>query len=1216
MPNISEILQNRILVLDGAMGTQIQQYNLSESDFRGEIFKEHTVDLKGCNDILVLTRPEIISEIHKKYLDAGANIIETCSFNSNSISFADYDLCDYAYRISFDSAVLAKEAVEAYNLYNPDEPRFVAGSIGPTNKSLSISNNIDNPAERDISFDELVDAYFDQARGLIDGGVDVLLVETIFDTLNAKAALYAISELSNILNKPIPVMLSLTLNQSGRSLSGQKLDAFITSVSHYPIMSIGLNCSFGAKQMLPYLEEMNHICKERKFSSHTIYISAYPNAGMPNEMGEYDETPETMANFVQQLIDKQLVNIIGGCCGTSPAHIAEIAKKLRNHSTNVQKFIDMDTFLHDTHSTQLSGLELLTISKENNFVNIGEQTNVAGSRKFANLIREKKYQEAMSIARNQMENGAQMLDICFDDGLLNAKEEMSIFLNILATESDIAKIPLMIDSSNFEVIEAGLKCTQGKSLVNSINLKDGNEDFLNKAKKIRRLGAAAVVMLFDEEGQATSVAHKVKVAERAYKLLQSIDFPAEDIVFDPNILAIATGMPEHNAYALNFIEACKIIKEKMPAVKISGGVSNLSFSFRGNDQIRSMLHSVFLYHAINAGMDMGIVNTKNFIPYSQIPENQRIVIENVILNRNENAADELLKLAQELQVVPKNIAATNSIITEDIAHNNSTTTLSEQLQYAFVNGISDNIETLLTALMNEKNYHNREIEIIEQELMPILDIVGQNFADGKLFLPQIVKTAKVMKQAVDFLKPFIEHKDIDFRNETKQFKTKILLATVKGDVHDIGKNIASVVLSCNGFEIIDLGVMVPKEKILEEARQHNVDLIGLSGLITPSLKEMAEVATAMQEQGFEIPLVVGGASVSELYTAINFYPKYSGGVYYAKDASDGVKIIQNLTNQAKNGDFRHKMQEYYTKLKENYEQKAKNNALLSIEEARKNKPKINWDKVNIVKPKELGFHCWKKKSLRQVIPYIDWRFFFPVWEMKQQQLGKLSEDAKTLFQDAVMLAENLVKEGKIKASAVFGVYECYSENETIFVFDEYIDAHGKVRKREIPIEFERNRRKKEHINYCLADFIAPKSLGKSDYIGIFACSTGIGIEKIVKEYQNSGDYYSALLLQTIADSLADALTEYLHQKIRKNYWGFVPKENLTIQELHHNRYQGIRPAIGYPIIPNHTLKRQVFDILRVEESIGIELTDTFMMKPVSSTCGFIFANEMARLFEV
>jgi 5-methyltetrahydrofolate--homocysteine methyltransferase len=1200
MPNILEILKNRILVLDGAMGTQIQEYNLSESDFRGELFKEHSSNLKACNDVLVLTKPEVISEIHKKYLDAGADIIETCSFNANSISLADYDLCDYAYRISFESAILAKEAVKSYNIYNPDKPRFVAGSIGPSNKSLSIGKNIDDASEREITFDELVNAYFDQVRGLIDGGVDVLLVETIFDTLNAKAALYAISELSNLLNRHIPVMLSLTLDKSGRSLSGQTIEAFITSVSHYPIMSIGFNCSFGAKQMLPYLEEIRN--------KTALFVSAYPNAGMPNEMGEYDETPETMASFVKQLLDKQLVNIIGGCCGTSPAHIAAISEMVLKHK-NVKEVKPSFLRMQEAHRTELSGLETLSISKENNFVNIGEQTNIAGSRKFASLIREKKYQEIMSIVRNQIENGAQMFDICFDDGLLNAKEEMTTFLNILATESDIAKLPLVIDSSNFEVIEAGLKCVQGKSLVNSINLKDGDEDFLSKAKKIRLLGGAVVVMLFDEDGQATSVKHKIKIAERAYKLLQSINFPVEDIVFDPNILAIATGIPEHNTYALNFIEACKIIKQNMPAVKISGGVSNLSFSFRGNNKIRSMLHSVFLYHAINAGMDMGIVNAGQIIPYSQIPEDQRIIIEDAILNHRIDAADRLLELAQELESdkVLKN-KSTEEEKTELIL-------VSDRLKYAFINGISDNIEALLTELIEEKNYHGREIEIIEKELMPILDIVGQNFAEGKLFLPQIVKTAKVMKQAVDFLKSVMEQGVISME-QIKSNSIKILLATVKGDVHDIGTNIAGVVLSCNGFEIIDLGVMVPKEKILEEARRNNVDLIGLSGLITPSLKEMADVANAMQEQDFRIPLVVGGASVSELYTAINLNPKYSGGVYYAKDASNGVKIIQNLTNKSNNSAFRHETQEYYTNLKENYEQRTKSTDSLTLEEARKNKPKIDWDKVNIIKPKELGYHCLKNKSLRQIIPYIDWRFFFSTWEMKQQQLGKLSDEAKTLFQDAIMLTENLVKEGEIKANAVFGIYECYSENETVFIFDEYIDEYGNVKKREIPIEFERNCRKKEFVNFCLADFIAPKSSGKSDYIGMFVCNTGIGIEKIVKEYQNSGDYYSALLVQTIADSLADALTEYLHQKIRKKYWGFVPKENLTIQELHNNCYQGIRPAIGYPIIPNHALKRKVFDILQVENSIGVELTDTFMMKPSASTCGFIFANEMAQLFEI
>ncbi|MDR0436728.1 MAG: methionine synthase [Bacteroidales bacterium] len=1202
-------LEHRVLVLDGAMGTMIQKYKLTEADYRGKRFADSKSNLKGCNDLLVLTKPEIIAELHEQYLEVGTDIISSNTFNATTVSLADYDLQHLAYDLNVEAAKLARRCADKFTAKNPQKPRFVAGSIGPTNRSLSLSPKVEDPGFRAITFDEMADAYAEQAKALIIGGVDVLLVETVFDTLNAKAALFAIQNTFEKLEKTLPVMVSVTLEKSGRNLSGQTIPAFVESLSHMPLLSIGLNCSFGAKQIRPHLEELSKISP--------FYTSVYPNAGMPNQLGEYDETPETMAIHVEAILQNKLVNIIGGCCGTTPEHIAKYAEIIgkyepRKIPSSVVSTPLNDRWLSEVEATErptiLTGLEPLVISKETNFVNVGEQTNVAGSRKFARLISEKNYEEALTIARTQINNGSQIIDICMDDAMLDAKHEMCTFLNLLASETDIARVPIMIDSSKFEVLEAGLKCVQGKSIVNSISLKEGEDIFLQRAKTVRKLGAAVVVMLFDEQGQAVTYDQKIQIAERAYDLLKNAGFPTEDIVFDLNILSIGTGISDHDNYAVNFIEACRWIKQNLPNAKVSGGVSNLSFAFRGNEALRSAMHSVFLYHAIQAGLDMAIVHAGKIQPYESIPQDLREAVEDLVLNRRPDATDRLLTFAERLK--NQQTAGADVLVRANEWRKHPPI---ERLQYALKNGISDFIEEDMMQVL--PNFSN-PVEIIEGPLMTAMSDVGEQFGAGKLFLPQIVKSARVMKKAVATLTPYIEAQ----KGNSKPVG-KILLATVKGDVHDIGKNIAGVVLACNGYEIMDLGVMIPCEDIVNAAIEHNVDLIGLSGLITPSLDEMASVAKALQERKLQIPLVVGGASTSELHTAVYLNLLYDGGVYHAKDASHGAQIIRELTSETLKPMFVERTQERYENLKTTYEKTRENKQLLTLEEARKNRRIIDWSEEIIIKPNQLGPQDLQNYSLEKLAPYIDWRYFFHAWGLKGETIENLSNEGQKLYNDAIVLLNQLV-ENHFYAHAAYGIFECYSEDETVFVVDDLdvgADVHVRagIEKRVIAtLPFQRNLDANSNENLCLSDFIANKKSGKTDYICAFACTTGFGVDELVKKFEAVGDNYSALLVQTLADRLAEAFAEHLHERIRKEFWGFAKDEKLSISDLFSHKYQGIRVAVGYPSYPDHSQKKTLFDLILAEPITGIQLTETFMMKPVSSVCGLIFANPQATYFSV
>lgn len=1058
--NIQEILKHRILVLDGATGTMIQTFGLTEKDFRGDRFTDFPKNLKGHNDLLCLTKPEVISEIHLAYLQAGADIIETNSFNANAISLADYDMSHLVYEINRAAAELARFAADEQTLLTPEKPRFVAGSMGPTNKTASMSAEVENPAARGVTFDELVAAYREQIRGLRDGGVDILLVETIFDTLNAKAALFAIAVEAETTGITLPVMISVTVaDASGRTLSGQTLQAFLASVSHVDVLSIGMNCGFGATQMRPYLEELA--------SSTSFRVSLHPNAGLPNQFGEYDETGETMAHTLEEYLQKGWINIIGGCCGTTAEHIAAISKIASRFSPRVLPA--------KKHETKVSGLEMLHIHPGGNFVNIGERTNVSGSRKFARLMKEEKFEEALSVARQQVENGAQVIDICMDDAMLDAQVSMVQFLHLIASEPDISKVPLMIDSSKWEVIEAGLKCTQGKSIVNSVSLKEGDDAFLQKAKLVHRYGAAMVVMLFDEAGQADSFERKIAVAKRSYDLLIANGFPAEDIIFDPNVLAIATGISEHDNYGVDFINACTWIKANLPHAKISGGISNLSFSFRGNDIVREAIHSVFLYYAIKAGLDMGIVNAGQLLPYDQIDPKLLQLTEDVVLNRRADATEEMLAYAEELKASAGEVDA--SADNEKNAWRLQP--VEERLKHALVRGMADFLEEDIAECLQK---YPAAIDIIEQPLMNGMNVVGDLFGSGKMFLPQVVKSARVMKTAVAMLEPTI----LAQKKESNTKPVKILLATVKGDVHDIGKNIVSVVLSCNGFEIIDLGVMVPGDKIITEAKAHNVDAIGLSGLITPSLDEMKKVCIALKEQGFDIPVLIGGATTSELHTAIRIEPEFEGHVYHVKDASRAAPALKNVTDPALRDSFRLETKARYDLVRKQHEQTKRKSDYLPLAEARKNAFVIDWKEESIDVPVQPGIHTISDFPIDEIIPYIDWTYFFYSWDMRGTFPAVLDHpekgvEARKLYNEARELLTELAIGKKLKANAVIGLFEANAVNDDIIVSHE-----GK----EWPFYQLRDQRKRQEgeNNLCLSDFIAPKSSGVQDYLGAFAAS--------------------------------------------------------------------------------------------------------------------------------
>lgn len=1180
--NLIEILKKKIVVLDGAMGTSIQNYNLNEKDFRGDLLKDFHKDQKGNNDILSITKPEVIKEIHRSFLEAGSDIIETNSFNSTSISQEDYDLAHLVYDLNYHSAKIAREVADEFTAMNPDKPRFVAGSIGPTNKTASLSPDVENPGYRNITFDDLVDSYSEQIGALVDGGVDCLLIETVFDTLNCRAAIVAANNVYKLKGFTLPIMISGTLtDKSGRTLAGQKLEAFAQSVRNENVISIGLNCSFGGADLIPFIKELA--------DTQDLYISCYPNAGLPNVLGEYDEIPSITAKYIKELASEKKVNIVGGCCGTTAEHIKAIAE--------VVEGVEPRTIHNIKKESIYCGLEIVRSNKENNFINIGERTNVAGSAKFARLIREKKYEEALSIAKEQVENGAQIIDVNFDDGLLDSAKEMEYFLRLIASEPDIASRPIMIDSSRWEVVEAGLRSIQGKPIVNSISLKNGEQEFLNHAKVVKDFGAAVVVMAFDENGQADTYERKISICKRAYDLLvNKLNFPPEDIIFDPNILAIATGIENHDNYAVDYINATKWIKENLPYAKVSGGVSNLSFSFRGNNTIREAMHSVFLYHAIEAGMDMGIVNPGMIQIYDDIPKDLLRLVEDVVLNKHKDAAERLLDKAEDYK--------TGNVVNNTNKNLWRENSLNDRLSYALVKGITEYLEEDLGQAIKE---YPKPLSIIEGPLMDGMTRVGKLFGDGKMFLPQVVKSARVMKKAVSYLLPYIE-------KEKKQGETssagKILLATVKGDVHDIGKNIVGVVLACNNFEIIDLGVMVPCEEILDKAIKENVDIIGLSGLITPSLDEMCHVAIEMEKRKMNIPLIIGGATTSKAHTALKIDPNYSGAVIYGYDASKTVEISKNLLGTNKN--------EYIKAIKDEYEEVRKNynsheNKMISLEKAKENSFKIDWVNREISKPNFIGIKEVKDYSVSDLRPYIDWTFFFIAWEMKKLYPDILEDsvygkEAKKIFDDANKMLDFIEENNIIDIKGVFGIFEANSNGDNI-------EVYTKDKSQTTIFNLLREQREKSNGEYlCLSDFVAPKESGKEDYLGGFIVTTGLGADAYAKKLEDEGDSYNAIMLKLVCDRLAEAFAEKLHEDIRKIYWGYDPDENLSMKEIFKASYRGIRPAFGYPSLIDQSQMKKLFNILDGEKVTGVKLTESYMMDPVSSVCGLYFASEDSRYF--
>ncbi len=1187
---ISELLQHRILVLDGAMGTMIQQYKLMEAAFRGEEFAHHPVDLKGCNDLLSITQPLIISQIHEKYLEAGSDIIETNTFNATSVSMADYQMEAQVYRMNKASAELAKAAATKYTRMNPAKPRFVAGAIGPTSKTLSLSPDVNNPGFRAVTFDQLVASYQEQAEGLMAGGVDLLLIETIFDTLNARAALFAVE---NAFEKPghrLPVMISGTITDaSGRTLSGQTTEAFLISVSHANLLSVGLNCALGAKEMRPYLAELS--------AKAPFFLSVYPNAGLPNQFGGYDESPQAMAEQLRDFVEHGFANIIGGCCGTTPDHIREFAKVAEKGKVRIVPETEK--------KLQLSGLEPLTIFPGSNFINVGERTNVSGSRKFARLIREKNYEEALTIARDQVEGGAQIIDVNVDEAMLDSETEMTSFLNMMVSDPEIARLPVMLDSSKFSVIEAGLKCLQGKSIVNSISLKEGEEEFKRQARLVKKYGAAVVVMAFDEEGQAVTFERKTSICRRAYKILtEAVGIPAWDIIFDPNILTVATGIEEHNNYALDYINATRWIKENLPYAKISGGVSNLSFSFRGNDVVREAMHSAFLFHAIKAGMDMGIVNPGMLQIYDEIPGDLLQLVEDVILNRRKDATERLIAFAEKVK------GGSQKEERHDAWRD---APVNERLKHALIKGITEHIAE---DVEEARQACSRALEVIEGPLMAGMDVVGDLFGSGKMFLPQVVKSARVMKKAVSVLLPYIEaEKESGGGAHTAG---KVLLATVKGDVHDIGKNIVGVVLACNNFEVIDLGVMVPAGKILQMAHDEKVDIVGLSGLITPSLEEMVNVAAEMERTGMNIPLLIGGATTSEIHTAVKIAPQYSQPVIHVKDASKSVGVVSALLSKSGKENFVAEYSEKYAQLREKHESSRLEGKYIPLEQARTNSLKIDWNNSRITRPAFLENRLFTDYDLAEIRQYIDWTFFFHSWRINGKYPAIFDdpikgEEARKLFDDANKMLDKIVAGKMLQANAVVGFWPAASLGDDVELFAD--DTRGNTL---ATFRFLRNQQEKtEDIpNFSLADFIAPKDSGIADYLGGFAVTAGIGLEKWVEQFEAENDDYSSIMIKILADRLAEALAELMHHRVRKEFWGYAAGESLEMEEILREKYQGIRPAPGYPACPEHSEKRVLFDLLQAEEKAGILLTENFAMYPAASVSGYYFAHPQAQYFNL
>ena len=1186
--SLEQVLQRRIVILDGAMGTMIQSCQLDESGFRGREFTDHPRDLKGCNDLLCITRPDIVETIHRQYLEAGADLIETNTFNSTSISMADYQLERYVYDLNVAGARVARRAVEAVLKNDPSRPRFVAGAIGPTNRTASMSPDVNNPAFRAVTYDQLVEAYSEQVRGLMDGGVDLLLVETVFDTLNAKACLFAIDQFFEAQGRRLPVMVSVTItDRSGRTLSGQTVEAFWNSISHMPLLSVGINCALGAKQMRQYIEELAGIAP--------VYISCHPNAGLPNAFGGFDETPEIMAADLKEFASNSWLNIVGGCCGTTPAHIRTIAQAVR----------DLPPHLPVTPEpyTRLGGLEPLTIRPETNFVNIGERTNVTGSPRFAKLILSGEYEGALAIARQQVDEGAQIIDVNMDEGMLDSHEAMTTFLKLIASEPDIARVPIMIDSSKWTVIEAGLKCVQGKPVVNSISLKEGEDTFKRHARLSRRYGAAVVVMAFDEAGQADSRERKVEICSRAYRILtEEVGFPPQDIIFDPNILTVATGIEEHNNYAVNFIEATRRIKATLPHCRISGGISNISFSFRGNNLVREAMHSAFLYHAIQAGMDLGIVNAGQLAVYEEIPKDLLELVEDVLLNRRPDATERLLGFAETVKQKDK------AAVKEDAWREGS---VEERLSHALVKGIVDYIEV---DVEEARQKYDKPLQVIEGPLMAGMSIVGDLFGAGKMFLPQVVKSARVMKKGVAYLLPFMEAEKQ--ASGDSRPRGRILMATVKGDVHDIGKNIVGVVLGCNNYDVIDLGVMVPCDTILNTAREKEVNLIGLSGLITPSLDEMVHVAREMTRQGFRTPLLIGGATTSKAHTAVKIAPAYQELVVHVLDASRAVGVVSQLLSHDQKDSFVTDTRLQQEEIRQAYQARGPR-VLLTIEQARERKPPITWRATEIARPGFLGIRVLDQVPLERIVPFIDWSPFFHTWELRGRypqilEDKEIGPKAKELFDDAKKLLDEIVGKKLVTAHAVYGFFPANSVGDDIEVYTD--DARSTVL-RTLHTLRQQMLKPEGQGNYALADFIAPASSGVPDYLGGFAVTTGVGLDALCARFKEQYDDYNAIMAQALADRLAEALTELLHKQARED-WGYGKTEDLSYEDLIRERYRGIRPAPGYPACPDHTEKIVLFELLEVEKHTGIRLTENLAMYPASSVSGLYFAHPEAKYFAV
>ncbi|OEE69148.1 methionine synthase [Vibrio splendidus] len=1186
---IDALLKQRILLIDGGMGTMIQDYKLEEQDYRGERFADWHSDLKGNNDLLVLTQPKLIKDIHMEYLEAGADILETNTFNSTTIAMADYDMESLSEEINFTAAKLAREAADEWTAKTPEKPRFVAGVLGPTNRTCSISPDVNDPGYRNVSFDELVEAYSESTRALIKGGSDLILIETIFDTLNAKACSFAVESVFEEVGITLPVMISGTITDaSGRTLSGQTTEAFYNALRHVKPISFGLNCALGPDELREYVGEMSRISE--------CNVSAHPNAGLPNAFGEYDLSPEDMAEHVKEWAESGFLNLIGGCCGTTPEHIRHMAEAVEG--VTPRQLPDLPV------SCRLSGLEPLTIAKESLFVNVGERTNVTGSARFKRLIKEELYDEALSVAREQVENGAQIIDINMDEGMLDAEACMVKFLNLCASEPEISKVPVMVDSSKWEVIEAGLKCIQGKGIVNSISLKEGKEKFVEQAKLVRRYGAAVIVMAFDELGQADTRERKVEICTNAYNILvDEVGFPPEDIIFDPNIFAVATGIDEHNNYAVDFIEAVGDIKRDLPHAMISGGVSNVSFSFRGNNYVREAIHAVFLYHCFKNGMDMGIVNAGQLEIYDNVPEDLREAVEDVVLNRRDDSTERLLDIATEYleRAVGK--------VEDKSALEWRTWPVEKRLEHSLVKGITDFIvEDTEEARVNA----SRPIEVIEGPLMDGMNVVGDLFGEGKMFLPQVVKSARVMKQAVAHLEPFINAtKDVGATNG------KILLATVKGDVHDIGKNIVGVVLQCNNYEIIDLGVMVSCEKILKVAKEENVDIIGLSGLITPSLDEMVHVAKEMERQGFKLPLLIGGATTSKAHTAVKIEQNYSEPVVYVNNASRAVGVCTSLLSNELKPAFVEKLDIDYDRVRDQHNRKKPRTKPVSLERARANKVAIDWNAYTPPAPAKPGVHIFKDFDVATLRQYIDWTPFFMTWSLVGKYPAifdheEVGEEAKRLFKDANDLLDRVEREKLLEARGMCAMFPANSVGDDIEVYTD--ESRTEVLK--VLHNLRQQTEKPKGFNYCLSDYIAPKDSGKADWIGGFAVTGGIGERELADEYKAKGDDYNAIMIQAVADRLAEAFAEYLHKEVRKDIWGYSPDENLSNDDLIREKYQGIRPAPGYPACPEHTEKGTLWELMDVEKAIDMSLTTSYAMWPGASVSGMYFSHPDARYFAI